>query len=42
VVTIPTELAMAESERLVAALGEQEIAVRNIVVNQVNEAEYRT
>ena len=26
---------MAESERLVTALGEQEIAVRNIVVNQV-------
>lgn len=35
VVTIPTQLAIAESKRLLAALGEQGIAVRNIVVNQV-------
>ena len=35
VVTVPTELAVAESERLVAALGTEGIAVRNVVVNQV-------
>eukprot|EP00614_Pseudopedinella_elastica_P014875 CAMPEP_0172583242 /NCGR_PEP_ID=MMETSP1068-20121228/2841_1 /TAXON_ID=35684 /ORGANISM="Pseudopedinella elastica, Strain CCMP716" /LENGTH=791 /DNA_ID=CAMNT_0013376951 /DNA_START=116 /DNA_END=2491 /DNA_ORIENTATION=+ len=35
IVTIATELAIAESERLVKALGEEHIAVRNVVVNQV-------
>jgi len=36
IVTIPTELAMAESERLVQALQQdQEIAVRNLIINQV-------
>lgn len=35
IVTIPTQLAIAESKRLLAALGEQGVAVRNVVVNQV-------
>lgn len=44
IVTIPTQLAIAESKRLLAALGEQGVAVRNVVVNQVispdSSAEY--
>lgn len=35
IVTIPTQLAIAESKRLLEALGTQGVAVRNIVVNQV-------
>lgn len=35
IVTIPTQLAIAESKRLLLALNTQGIAVRNIVVNQV-------
>lgn len=35
VVTIPTQLAIAESKRLLAALNSQGVAVRNVVVNQV-------
>lgn len=35
IVTIPTQLAIAESKRLLAALKTQGVAVRNIVVNQV-------
>ncbi len=34
-VTIPTEMAVAETERLVEALKEQDVAVRRLVVNQV-------
>ena len=41
VVTVPTELAVAEVERLVAALGTEGIAVRNVVVNQVLPARGR-
>ena len=36
IVTIPTQLAIAESKRLLAALNTQGVAVRNIVVNQVH------
>ena len=35
IVTISTQLAIAESKRLLAALSTQGIAVRNVVVNQV-------
>lgn len=35
IVTIPTQLAIAESKRLLEALNAQGVAVRNIVVNQV-------
>lgn len=35
VVTIPTQLAIAESRRLISSLGDQGVAVRNIIVNQV-------
>lgn len=35
IVTIPTQLAIAESKRLLAALNTQGVAVRNMVVNQV-------
>lgn len=35
VVTIPTELAVAESKRLVASLTEEKILVRRIIVNQL-------
>ena len=35
VVTIPTELAAAESRRLLAALDEEGVLVRRLVVNQV-------
>lgn len=35
VVTIPTEMAVAETERLVEALKEQDVAVRRVIVNQV-------
>ncbi|CAM9691052.1 unnamed protein product [Scytosiphon promiscuus] len=35
IVTIPTQLAIAESKRLLEALNTQGIAVRNIVVNQI-------
>lgn len=35
IVTIPTQLAIAESKRLLEALNTQGVAVRNIVVNQV-------
>ena len=35
VVTVPTELAVAESERLVLALAEEDIAVNHLVLNQV-------
>ncbi|KAJ8906774.1 hypothetical protein NDN08_003260 [Rhodosorus marinus] len=35
VVTIPTELAVAESERLVASLKSSEITVNNLIVNQI-------
>ena len=35
VVTIPTELAAAESRRLLAALDEEGVLVRRVVVNQV-------
>eukprot|EP00613_Pedinella_sp_CCMP2098_P075329 CAMPEP_0171912298 /NCGR_PEP_ID=MMETSP0993-20121228/10973_1 /TAXON_ID=483369 /ORGANISM="non described non described, Strain CCMP2098" /LENGTH=815 /DNA_ID=CAMNT_0012546069 /DNA_START=46 /DNA_END=2493 /DNA_ORIENTATION=+ len=35
VVTVPTELAVAETERLVLALEEESIAVKHVVVNQV-------
>eukprot|EP00904_Undaria_pinnatifida_P003458 jgi/Undpi1/13112/HiC_scaffold_8.g02774.m1 len=38
IVTIPTQLAIAESKRLLAALNTQGVAVRNIVVNQVVDA----
>jgi len=34
VVTIPTELAVAESERLVASLEKERVRVRNVVINQ--------
>ena len=34
-VTIPTEMAVAETERLVEALKEQDVAIRRVVVNQV-------
>ena len=37
--TIPTELALAESERLVPALREQNIAVRRGVINRIVSAE---
>lgn len=33
--TIPTQLAIAESKRLLSALDTQGVAVRNIIVNQV-------
>jgi anion-transporting ArsA/GET3 family ATPase len=32
---VPTELAVAESERLVLALAEEDIAVNHLVLNQV-------
>lgn len=35
IVTIPTQLAIAESKRLLEALNTQGVAVRNIVCNQV-------
>ncbi|CAN0206159.1 unnamed protein product [Ectocarpus sp. 6 AP-2014] len=35
IVTIPTQLAIAESKRLLEALNTQGVAVRNIVVNQI-------
>lgn len=35
VVTIPTELAVVETERLVQALKEDDLAVRRVIVNQV-------
>jgi arsenite-transporting ATPase len=35
VVTIPTELAVAETERLVRALKEQDVACRRLIINQV-------
>ncbi|TFJ87709.1 hypothetical protein NSK_001059 [Nannochloropsis salina CCMP1776] len=34
-VTIPTEMALAETERLVEALKEQDVAIRRVVINQV-------
>jgi hypothetical protein len=34
-VTIPTEVALAETQRLLLALQEQRIAVRRVIVNQV-------
>lgn len=35
VVTIPTDLAMAESERLVASLQKDRVVVNNMIVNQI-------
>lgn len=42
IVTIPTQLAIAESKRLLEALNTQGIAVRNIVVNQVRMSNRRS
>lgn len=41
VVTIPTEMAVAETERLVEALKEQDVAVRRVIVNQVLKADVK-
>jgi arsenite/tail-anchored protein-transporting ATPase len=38
-VTIPTEMAVAETERLVEALKEQDVAIRRLVINQVIAAQ---
>jgi anion-transporting ArsA/GET3 family ATPase len=35
VVTIPTEVAAAETRRLLAALEEENIAVRRVIINQI-------
>ena len=34
-VTIPTEVAAAETRRLLAALEEENIAVRRVIINQI-------
>jgi len=35
VVTIPTEVAVAETQRLLTALETEEIAVRRVIINQI-------
>uniref|UniRef100_A0A7S2V1X9 ArsA/GET3 Anion-transporting ATPase-like domain-containing protein n=1 Tax=Fibrocapsa japonica TaxID=94617 RepID=A0A7S2V1X9_9STRA len=39
VVTIPTNLAVAESKRLVSALQQQDVLVEKVIVNQVFDGE---